>query len=392
MSKVVIVKSMNSRVLVAGVCLLLVCGIVLPAGVHGQVSDEDLAQTVPVQKGPDRFYKARVIEVQNTKAEEDLGIVGADAFSQEIKVEILDGGKKGVRAQLPYGGLREEHLLTSGDIIVVVEPGTGDSSLYVFDRYRLPPLFVLLGIFFVLAVLLAGFRAVSSIGGLALSIAVLGFFIIPRILAGSNPFWVISLGAVGISVVSLYLAHGFSKRTTVALVSTLVTVFCAMFFSVWAVRITHLFGIGSEEAFYLQSGVLSGIDLRGLLLGGIVIGLLGVLDDVTTAQVAAVDEIAKANPRLSAQELYKRGLSVGKEHITSLVNTLALAYAGTAFPALLLFVIYERPAWVVLNTEVVAEEVVRTLVGSIVLIAAVPLATYLATKFLIDKSVSAPTQ
>ncbi len=386
-----IVESMNLK---HGVIPLVVMGvalIILPVQVHSQAPSEDLAQLAPEQTGPDTFYKARVVEVTNTKDEENLGIAGADAFTQDVRVQILDGDKKGVQAQLPYGGLSRDQLLKVGETIVIVKPGTNNGSLYVFDRYRLPPLFVLLALFVLIAVLLAGWRAVTSIAGLGVSIAVLGFFIIPRILAGSNPFWVISVGAIGISIVSLYLAHGFSKRTTVALASTLVTVVCAMVFSIWAVRITHLFGVGSEEAFYLQSGILSGIDLRGLLLGGIVIGLLGVLDDVTTAQVAAVDEIAKANPLLSAKELYKRGLSVGKEHITSLINTLALAYAGTAFPALLLFVIYERPAWVVLNTEAVAEEVVRTLVGSIVLIAAVPLATYLATKFLIDKRVSSST-
>jgi uncharacterized membrane protein len=116
--------------------------------------------------------------------------------------------------------------------------------------------------------------------------------------------------------------------------------------------------------------------MRGLLLGGIILGALGVLDDITTAQAAAVDELHRANPSLDARELYRRGLSVGREHITALVNTLFLAYAGASLPLFILFTIYnEVPVWVALNSEFVAEEVVRTLVGSMALILAVPITT-----------------
>jgi uncharacterized membrane protein len=142
------------------------------------------------------------------------------------------------------------------------------------------------------------------------------------------------------------------------------------------VAIGKLFGLGSEEAIYLQLVPLEQLNLQGLLLGGIILGALGVLDDITTAQSAAVDELRKANPALGARELYRRGLSVGTEHITSLVNTLFLAYAGASLPLFILFTIYnDMPLWVTLNSEFIAEEIVRTVVGSVALILAVPITT-----------------
>jgi uncharacterized membrane protein len=133
---------------------------------------------------------------------------------------------------------------------------------------------------------------------------------------------------------------------------------------------------------FLQFGQLQQVNLRGLLLGGIIIGCLGVLDDITTAQTAAIDEIGKANPKMTFKELHRAGISVGREHIASLINTLALAYVGASLPLLLLFTVQEEsPFWVVLNSEFLAEEIIRTLVGSSTLLFAVPITTWLAAYF-----------
>src|SRR5690606_24963107 len=135
------------------------------------------------------------------------------------------------------------------------------------------------------------------------------------------------------------------KRTTIALAGTFITLALAIVSAVSFVSLTKLLGLGSEETLELQYSPLTAINLRGLLLAGIIIGALGVLDDITTAQAAAVEEIHKANRKLGFQEIYSRGMSVGKEHITSLVNTLALAYAGASLPTLLLFTVYPQPIW-----------------------------------------------
>jgi uncharacterized membrane protein len=179
-------------------------------------------------------------------------------------------------------------------------------------------------------------------------------------------------------VISISLAHGFHKRTFLAILSTAITLHLALALGWISVSFSKLFGLGSEDAVFLSFGEFSNIDLKGLLLGAIVIGSLGVLDDITTAQTATIEEIHKANPKLNFTELYTRGLSVGKEHIASLVNTLILAYVGASFPILILLVTSTTPLWVTLNNEFMAEEIVRTLIGSITLITAVPISTVLA--------------
>ena len=203
----------------------------------------------------------------------------------------------------------------------------------------------------------------------------------PNIVNGSNPIIVFIVGGFLITFFSIYLGHGFNRRTSIAVLSTIITLVISIILSILAVNWAQLFGLGSEEAFLLQVGDLSGINLKGLLLGGMIIGILGVLDDITTAQSAAVEEIYRANPKLNKKELLKRGLSVGHEHIISLVNTLVLAYAGVSFPLLLLFSQSYTPTWVLLNSENIVEEIVRTLVGSSALVIAVPITTYLAVIF-----------
>jgi len=219
--------------------------------------------------------------------------------------------------------------------------------------------------------------------GLLVSVGVLLFFIVPRIASGSDPLLTSLIGSYVIACTSLYLAHGFKKRTTIALLSTCITLALAAIAAVLSVKFTMLFGMGSEESMYLQTGQFAGVNLRGLLIGGFIIGALGVLDDMTTAQTAAIDEVSKANPSLTFQELKNAGFSVGKEHIASLINTLALAYVGASLPLMLLFQENSGlPLWMVVNSETIAEEIVRTLVGSTTLLLAVPISTWCGAYFL----------
>lgn len=149
----------------------------------------------------------------------------------------------------------------------------------------------------------------------------------------------------------------------------------------------YLFGFGSEDALVLAYGQFSGLNFQGLLLAGILIGALGVLDDITTTQIAAIDEIYKANPAMTRKELKKRSMSVGREHITSLVNTIALAYVGVSLPLLLMFTVSSVPFWTLINSELVVEELARTLIGSAALILAVSISTYFGIRYLVKKSV-----
>jgi uncharacterized membrane protein len=180
----------------------------------------------------------------------------------------------------------------------------------------------------------------------------------------------------------MFIAHGFNQRTKLSVLSTVLSLVLAVSLSYLFISLTQLFGLGQSDAFALQAGFLGNIDLRGLLLGGLIIALLGILDDVTTTQTAAIEELAKANPNLTKTELFLAGMSVGREHIASLINTLILVYVGASLPLFLLIVAAtDQPLWVLLNSEYMAEEIVRALSGSVALILAVPISSVLAAGF-----------
>jgi uncharacterized membrane protein len=352
----------------------MVVVIVFGAGIL-RVSAQETLPAAP----PDEFLRGVVMAVLSQHAET---VAGTTQLEQIVSVK-LQGGTV-VRAEYTdVVGSERGRVLHAGDYVVVAK--TQDlcqTTYYVTDRYRLPPLAIVAVLFFAMIVLLSRFKGLSSIIGLGITVAVLVKFIVPRILAGDNPLLVSVSGALVIALVSIYLAHGFNRRTTIAVIATLITLGIAAGLAIAFVSFASLFGAGSEEAFYLQMG-LQAVNLRGLLLGGIILGALGVLDDITTGQAAAVQEISLANPDLSPRELYRRGLSVGTEHITALVNTLFLAYAGASLPLFILFTVnVDQPVWVTLNSEFVAEEIVRTLVGSSALVLAVPITTLLAARLL----------
>lgn len=321
------------------------------------------------------FHRARVTAILEDGVNEQGDSV------QRMNAEIVSKEDEGSVISLEYYGGQQSsgQRFQLGDVLVVSEvSNAAETRYFIVDRYRLPQLGVLLGLFVVLACVFAGRRGAMSFVGLAFTILVITLYVVPRIVDGGNPFVVSLIGTVAIACVSLYLSHGFNRRTSIALVSTLLTIVVALGISSVFVSVARLFGLGSEEAYYLQSLLPGAINLRGLLLGAMLIGVLGVLDDITTAQTAAIDELRKANPTFGFGELFRRGYSIGKEHIASLINTLALAYVGASLPLLLLFTLNAQPIWMTLNSELIAEEIVRTLVGSTTLVIAVPLTTALA--------------
>lgn len=347
-----------------------------------------LTPVASAQQIQEDFYTAKISKIIEEGAKDFAG------FPQEfqlVEVEILEGPKEGEKIEIQHGGdfsLTETQKVKLGDKIILAERKDGFSDFYIADKYRLNSL-IWIGIgFLFLAVLFGGIKGFGSFVGLIFSIFILAKFIVPQIVEGDNPFLVSLLGTGIIAVISFYLAHGFRKRTTIALISTLITIAIAALMSVVLVPLTNLFGTGDEYSFLIQlnSGTLN---LQGLLLGGIILGTLGVLDDITISQAAIVDELKRANKKLKFRDLYKHSISVGKDHIASLINTLVLAYAGASLPLFVLFGMTDhQPAWVILNGEAVAEEIVRTLIGSACLILAVPITTLMAAHFLSGKGKS----
>ena len=358
----------------AGLSLCLLCAALVPSA--------GMAQDAPAR---DAFVKAEVVDIRSETTEEDAS--AGTRTVQTATMRVIGGADDGQEFVYEHGvlGSRTESRLKEGETLVMekLTMPDGTEEFQYRDKYRLGGLGWVFAFFLMLAFVIGGRTSLMSVGGLLVSIGILVLFVIPSILAGHDPLFVSLLGCAAIAFTSLYLAHGFSKRTSVALLSTLLTLGISTIVAVVFVNITRLLGMGSEESQFIQLSQLQDLDLRGLLLGGILIGCLGVLDDITTAQTAAVDEISKANPSLSAVQLRKAGFSVGKEHIASLINTLALAYVGASLPLLLLLRTQgDFPLWVTLNSEFLAEEIVRTLVGSATLLFAVPISTWCAAYFL----------
>ena len=215
---------------------------------------------------------------------------------------------------------------------------------------------------------------------MGISFVILIGFIVPQILAGRDPLLISIAGSLAIMFITIYLAHGISKRTTSAVISTFISLVLTGILAFAFVKIFHLTGLGDENSYLLQMGNAS-INPEGLLLGGIIIGALGVLDDITTTQSAAIFELFKLDKKLSVSDLFVKGYTIGREHIASLVNTLILAYAGASLGLFVIFVLNpnQTPVWVILNSEILSEEIVRAIAGSIGLILAVPITTLVAS-------------
>ena len=251
------------------------------------------------------------------------------------------------------------------------------SQYYLSDFQRRTPMLVLAALFVAAVVGLGRMRGVRALVGLAITLFTLVAFLIPAVLEGRSPVAVAIVAASTILLINLYLTHGATLPTTTAVVGTLASLALIGALSVAFVAATHLTGMGSEEASFLQAAS-SRVNLEGLLLGGIIIGSLGVLDDVTVTQASAVWELHLTDPGLGPAALYRSALRIGRDHIASTVNTLVLAYAGASLPLLILLVEANRRVSDVLTGEVVAAEIVRTLVGSVGLVASVPITTALA--------------
>jgi|SRR5579872_418250 len=331
------------------------------------------------------FYLAKVLDVTNFY-QNTVGPAHQNVWSEDVTLKFLNGSLKGQQLTITNSaieGISSNPQVQKGQYVVVGKnPVTGDGAYTILDVYRIYILAALAGLFIFLVILFGRWRGLSSLAALIFSIGLLAFFVIPEILKGHSPLTITIIAAIFIACVSLFLAHGFNKRTLYAFAAMIITLMIALGLSVYFVNLAKLTGLGTEDAQYLVVGGVSAGHLQGLLLSGIIIGALGVLEDITTGQSAVVDELKKANPALKFKELSSSALSVGREHIASLVHTLVLAYAGSSLLIFLLFAINKsQPLWVLFNSQYVGEELVRALIGSIALVLAVPIATFIAAYF-----------
>ena len=292
-------------------------------------------------------------------------------------VVIAEGGSAGdyVQVELPPEVVAEG-VHVGDELVLQRDPGTdaGQAGYSFYDFPRGTPI-VVLALFFTLVVgAVARLRGLLALVGLGFAFAVLLQFMLPAVLDGGSPLWVSLVGSSAIMFVVLYLAHGFSARTTTALLGTLFGLALSAVLGALAVGAARLTGFSSEAAVTLQQYDAT-LDFSGLVLAATVVAGLGILNDVTITQASAVWQLHEAAPEAGWRQLFRRGMAIGRDHIASTVYTIVFAYAGAALPLLLLFEIYQRPFWVVLTGSEVGEEVIRTLVAGIALVLAVPVTT-----------------
>ena len=295
-------------------------------------------------------------------------------------------GSVTVRVDLPEGEREVEAPLSSrpgapdlevGDDVVVAVADSPDGPLYgVVDHQRGLQLWGVVAALGLALVAFGRWRGLSALVGLGITFAVLFLFIVPAVIAGSSPVLVALVGASAVTLTVLYLTHGLSVPTTVAVLGTMASLGVTALLSEVAVGALHLTGVTDD----VSSAVTStyGIDMRGLLVASIIIGSVGVLDDVTVTQAATVTELGRANPAYGVRELYGAAERVGRSHIASVVNTIVLAYAGSSLPLIVLVVASNGSFTGAATTQLIAQEIVRSAVATIGLIAAVPLTSVLA--------------
>lgn len=345
----------------------------------------------------DAQYSAKVVgvELAACAGTEEGGGIDCDVVTLRLGQGPDSGTERTIEFPLGSGSPR----LSTGDEIVLDYYETAEEGFeYSYaDRQRRPILIGLALAFAVVVVLMGRWRGLAALAGLAASLLVILNFVLPAILQGTSPVVVAVVGTAAIAFVALYLAHGFNTMTTVALLGTLAALALTALLS-WAfTELSQFSGRGSEEAIVLDA-LSGGVDLSGLVLAGVVIGALGALDDMTVTQASSVAELRAADPTMSRHRLTASGMRIGRDHVASTVNTLALAYVGASLPTMLLLVMSSLSLGAVANGEVVAVEIVRTLVGSIGLVASVPITTWLAARVVPgpsndpDEELAAPSQ
>jgi uncharacterized membrane protein len=312
----------------------------------------------------------------------DLG--GRQQNYQIARVEPLEGEYKGVPLEVDYGKRQvraDDYYLVVGDQIMISISRTPDNvvNAYFVDYIRTKPLFILACLFALAILLMSRWKGFRSLIAMGFSLFMIIGYIVPHILAGEDPLMVSILGSIILLTATLYLTYGWNLKSHAAVIGVVFALLLTGGLSGFFVNLARLNGTGDENVMFLMQLMDTRIKLRGLLLGGMIIGALGVLDDLVMTQASAVFELHHANPALGSRDLFRSAMRIGEDHVAATVNTLVLAYAGASLPMFLMFSLARGDYGYIVNFAFIAEEIVRTLVGSIGLIASVPITTLLAS-------------
>jgi len=326
------------------------------------------------------FFSLSVLFPQSAQALGEETWAGEITTVKEQSVEVtLQDGSTVSASHLSPDGTLFFNLIPGDKVMLVTNAAPGADFPYLVSDYDRRQSLLTLSLLFVLVTLtITRLWGLKSIVGMLFSFFLIFKMLLPQIVAGQDPIFVTILTSLFIIPATYYLSHGVNRKTNAAIVGTVLALIITGLIAALFVQLAHLSGLASEEAGFVLAFFGESINVRGLLLAGIILGTLGVLDDVTVSQAAIVTELFRANSRLTRRELFVRAMKIGHDHISSMVNTLVLVYAGASLPLLILFLDSSQSLSVILNHEIVAEEIIRTLVGSIGLILAVPITTAIA--------------
>ncbi len=335
---------------------------------------------VDAQENPDPATSSYFTPTEEVKME---GVVLEDGK----KVEIISGAKSGqtLNTEQSFNAPNSPSFKTGDKVKVsIYENPDGSEQVFITDFIRTTPIYLLFIVFAILVLVIGKKQGLGAIAGMAVSFATLFLFIIPQITSGTNPVWVTLIGVLFILPLTFYLSHGANRKTTIAMVSTFLSVCFTSLLALVMINGAKISGYANEQAGFIQFARGGNFDIQGLLFAGIVISVLGILDDVTVSQASIVNELKKESPKSGVWTIYNKAMNVGRDHISSVVNTLILVYTGASLPLLVLFTDSSIGFSEAINNEIVAEEIVKTLVASIGLILSIPLTTILAAYYLKD--------
>ncbi|MDD5071303.1 MAG: YibE/F family protein [Patescibacteria group bacterium] len=341
----------------------------------------------------DEIFEARVIEILEER--EITGEKGGKIIQQDILLKGLEGEWK--EREIIYKGISEiivanANIYKEDDRVLVQRSATqeGDNEqFYIIDFVRRGYLYFLAFLFTLIIIAIGRMKGFKALVSLAISFFIIIKIILPRILAGDDPLLVSIFGSLAILAVIIYLTEGWNRKSHLAIISVLLSLIITLLLSIIFTGLARLTGLAQEEAAFLMGIGQQAINFKGLLLAGMLIGTIGVLDDIIVGQMETVKRIEEANPQLPSDKVFALAYKVGNTHLGTMVNTLFLTYAGASLPLLLLFAIKQEPFLTfsqVVNNEMVATEIVRTLVGSVGVALSMPISTYLAAYWLKTKN------
>lgn len=335
--------------------------------------------------------KAVILEVEGI---ENIEFEDYEMEQQYVKLKILSGKYNNktldVINNLSGNPAYDIRVKANDKVVVVIEEQVnGDIDVFISEYLR-QDYILYLSIIFILFILVVGKqKGVKSVITLTITLFGVVKILLPLVLKGFNPIITTICVSIGITGITLFIISGVNTKSISAIIGTTGGVLTSGILAYYVGSKIKLTGLNSEEAIMLSTiGDSINLDFKSLLFAGIIMGALGAVMDVGMSIASSIEEIHKANPSLSKKELFASGMNVGRDIMGTMTNTLILAYTGSSIPLLLLFMYYEPSIVKILNLDIIATEIVRSLSGSIGLIVAIPLTALVSSMLIKNKKES----